>query len=63
MTDFYREAIDAALEAMQRKAEKADSPDDIVGHKTLMGDDGFLYHVPLTRREADQRLWGEVTPD
>jgi hypothetical protein len=63
MTDFYRELIDAALEAMQRKADSAESPDDIVGHKTLLGDDGLLYHVPLTRREADQYRRCEVTAD
>ena len=61
MTDFYREVLDEALEAVLRKAEKAESPDDIVGHKTLLGDDGFLYHVPLTRREADQMRRCEVT--
>ena len=63
MTDFYREAIDAALAAVQRKADTAESPDDIVGHKTLLGDDGLLYHVPLTRREACQYCRCEVTAD
>lgn len=63
MTDFYREAIDAALEAMQRKADAAESPDDIVGHRTLLGDDGFLYNVPLTRRELDQIRRCEIAAD
>ena len=52
MTGFYRESIDAALEAVQREVDTAESPDDIVGHKTLLGDDGLFYHVLLTRREA-----------
>ena len=52
MTDFYRELIDTALEAVRREADTAENPDDIVGHKTLLGDDGLFYHAPLTRREA-----------
>jgi hypothetical protein len=61
MPDFYREAIDAALEAVQRKTHTAENPNDIVGHKTLLGDDGLFYHLPLTRREAEQMRRSEVT--
>ena len=53
MTGFYRESIDAALEAVQREVDPAEKfAGVIVGHKTLLGDDGLFYHVLLTRREA-----------
>lgn len=37
-------------------------PNEIVGHKTLRGDDGRFYHEPLTRAEADA-LWQRVKED
>lgn len=33
-------------------------PNEVVGHKTLRGDDGRLYHEPLMRTEAEA-LWAK----
>lgn len=35
------------------QTQTADTPDDIVGHKTFRRDDGGFYHEPLRRAEAE----------
>ena len=41
MTGFYRESIDAALEAVQREVDTAESPDDIEAIRRFWETTGF----------------------